>query len=190
MCTELFSLRVCSSLATAGYGVFQRCQKNPRRALQTCHQDQLTPRHERTEKIGGVRSEIGLPLGTVFPFDFGSIAGTIADDGDPLDALVLMDEPAFVGCLVESRVIGVIEANQTEHGKTERNDRIIAVAAESHTHRDIKSLGDLNQTLLEEIEHFFVSYNQQRGKKFELLGHRGPKRARSLVYKHTRKGKR
>jgi inorganic pyrophosphatase len=131
-----------------------------------------------------------LPQGTVFPFDFGSIAGTIAEDGDPLDALVLMDEPAFVGCLVESRVIGVIEANQTEDGKMERNDRIIAVAAESHTHRDIKSLADLNDTLLDEIEHFFVSYNQERGKKFKSLGHRGPKRARSLVHKHTRKGKR
>src|SRR5438045_4824645 len=106
-----------------------------------------------------------LPQGTVFPFDFGSIAGTIAEDGDPIDALVLMDEPAFVGCLVEARVIGVIEANQTEDGQTERNDRIIAVAAESHTHRDIKSLDDLNKTLLGEIEHFFVSYNEQRGKK-------------------------
>jgi len=65
-----------------------------------------------------------LPHGAVFPFDFGSIAGTIGDDGDPLDALVLMDEPAFVGCLVESRVIGVIEANQTEDGKnrTKRSD--------------------------------------------------------------------
>ncbi len=98
-----------------------------------------------------------------------------------------MDEPAFVGCLVESRVVGVIEANQTEDGKTERNDRIIAVAAESHTHRDIKSLDDLNKTLLEEIEHFFVSYNEQRGKKFESLGHRGPQRARSLVNKHKEK---
>jgi len=131
-----------------------------------------------------------LPEGTVFPFDFGSIAGTIAEDGDPLDALVLMDEPAFVGCLVESRVIDVIEAKQTEDGKTERNDRIIAVAAESHTHRDIESLSDLSHTLLDEIEHFFVSYNQERGKKFKLLGHRGPKRARSLVRKHTHKRKR
>ena len=128
-----------------------------------------------------------LSQGAVFPFDFGSIAGTIAEDGDPLDALVLMDEPAFVGCLVESRVIGVIEANQTEDGKTERNDRIIAVAAESHTHRDIKSLEDLNKTLLEEIEHFFVSYNEQRGKKFKSLGRRGPKRARWLVNKHKEK---
>ena len=131
-----------------------------------------------------------LPQGAVFPFDFGSVPGTIADDGDPLDALVLMDEPAFVGCLVESRVLGVIEANQTKDGKTERNDRIIAVALHSHTHREIKSLDDLDRTLLQEIEHFFFSYNQERGKKFETIGCRGPKRARSLVQKHTRKSKR
>ena len=52
---------------------------------------------------------------------------------------------------------------------------------------DIKSLEDLNKTLLGEIEHFFVSYNEQRGKKFKSLGHRGPKRARSLVNKHKEK---
>jgi inorganic pyrophosphatase len=130
-----------------------------------------------------------LPHGAVFPFDFGSISGTIGEDGDPLDALVLMDEPAFVGCLVESRVIGVIEANQTENGKTERNDRIIAVTVESHTHGGIKSLDDLDGTLLQEIEHFFVSYNQARRKKFKSIGCRGPKWARSLVQKHTGKGR-
>jgi inorganic pyrophosphatase len=131
-----------------------------------------------------------LPHGAVFPFDFGSIAGTIAEDGDPLDALVLMDEPAFVGCLVESRVIGVLEANQTENGKTERNDRLIAVAVESHTRKEIKSLDDVDRTLLQEIEHFFFSYNQERGRKFETIGCRGPKRACSLVQKHTGKTKR
>src|SRR6185295_6553872 len=59
--------------------------------------------------LGGV-----LPLGAVFPFDFGYIPGTLGGDSDPLDVLVLMDEPAFTGCLVPARLIGVIEANQTE----------------------------------------------------------------------------
>ena len=89
-----------------------------------------------------------LPHGTVFPFDFGSIPGTVADDGDPLDALVLMDEPAFCGCLIESRLVGVIEAEQSEDGKTERNDRLIAVAAKSQTHAEVKSLSDLSPALL------------------------------------------
>ena len=130
-----------------------------------------------------------LPRGAVFPFDFGSIPGTEAQDGDPLDALVLMDEPAFTGCLIEARLIGVIEAKQTEDGKTERNDRLIAVAAESPGHQKIKSLGDLEPAVVKEIEHFFVSYNQEKGKKFELIARAGPKKAERLVRKQVKKRK-
>src|SRR3954462_12124570 len=130
-----------------------------------------------------------LPKGALFPFDFGSIPGTKADDGDPLDALVLMDEPAFCGCLVESRLIGVIEAEQTEKGETERNDRLIAVASKSHTHGGVKSLKDIDAVLLDEIEHFFISYNDARGKQFKPLGRSGPKRARKLVKSAQTKAK-
>jgi inorganic pyrophosphatase len=125
-----------------------------------------------------------LPEGHVFPFDFGSITGTKAEDGDPVDALVLMDEPAFPGCLIEARAIGVIQAEQTEKNKTQRNDRIIAVAVESHTHRGITSLSDLDSTLVDEIEQFFISYNKTRGKKFKPIARRGPKGAMKVVKKH------
>ena len=124
-----------------------------------------------------------LPQGALFPFDFGSIPGTVADDGDPLDALVLMDEPAFCGCLIESRLVGVIEAEQSEDGKKERNDRLIAVAAKSQTHAEVKTLSDVSPALLKEIEHFFISYNQERGKKFRPIARHGPKRAAQLVRK-------
>jgi Inorganic pyrophosphatase len=66
-----------------------------------------------------------LPAGAVFPFDFGFVPSTCADDGDPLDVLVLMDAPVYPGCIVPSRLIGVIEAEQTEEGETERNDRLL-----------------------------------------------------------------
>jgi inorganic pyrophosphatase len=128
-----------------------------------------------------------LQSGAVFPFDFGSIAGTVADDGDPLDVLLLMDEPVFAGCLVESRLLGVIQAKQTKKGKTERNDRLIAVAAESHTHGGLKSLDDLDSTMMDEIEHFFISYNEARGKKFQPVRRRGPKHAKAIVKKHEKK---
>ncbi|HEY0004849.1 MAG TPA: inorganic diphosphatase [Pyrinomonadaceae bacterium] len=128
-------------------------------------------------KLGGV-----LPAGAVFPFDFGFVPSTVGGDGDPLDVLVLMDEAAFTGCLVPARLIGVIEAEQTERdGETTRNDRLIAVAADSRTHQDVRSLEDLNDSLLDEIEHFFVSYNQVKGKEFKPLGRFGPKQARSLI---------
>lgn len=127
-------------------------------------------------KLGGV-----LAVGHSFPFDFGYIPQTLGGDGDPLDVLVLMDEPAFVGCLIPSRLIAVIAAEQTEEGKTETNDRLIAVAANSRTHMDVKSLNDLNQTLIKEIEHFFVSYNEAKNKEFKLLGRFGAQRAKKLV---------
>jgi inorganic pyrophosphatase len=128
-----------------------------------------------------------LPAGAVFPYDFGFIPDTRGGDGDPLDVLVLMDEPAFTGCLVRSRLLGVIEAEQTEKGKTERNDRLIAVASKSRTNSDLQSITDLNPKLLEEIEHFFISYNEVKGKKFKPLGRYGPERARKLVLRSKRK---
>jgi inorganic pyrophosphatase len=128
-----------------------------------------------------------LPVGAVFPFDFGSIPGTLGEDGDPLDVLLLMDEPVFTGCLVGARVLGVIEAEQTEKGKTERNDRLIAVAAQSHTHASLKSLAKLETKLLDEIEHFFVSYNAARGKGFKPIGRKGPLAAKRLVEAHRKR---
>jgi inorganic pyrophosphatase len=128
-------------------------------------------------KLGGV-----LPSGASFPFDFGFVPSTVGGDGDPLDVLVLMDEPAFAGCLVRTRLVGVIEAEQTERdGETTRNDRLIGVAADSRLHTRVRTLESLGTALLEEIEHFFVSYNQYKGKKFEPLGRFGPARARGLV---------
>jgi len=128
-------------------------------------------------KLGGV-----LPSGASFPFDFGFVPSTLGGDGDPLDVLVLMDEPAFTGCLVRVRLVGVVEAEQTERdGETERNDRLIGVAAESRLQRHVRALGSLSPDLLEEIEHFFVSYNQVKGKEFKPLGRFGPQKALKLV---------
>lgn len=127
-------------------------------------------------KLSGV-----LAAGAFFPYDFGFVPSTQADDGDPIDVLVLMEEPAFVGCLVPSRLIGGFYAQQTVSGKTERNDRLLAVAANSRNYGDVQTLDDLNQNLMHEIEHFFVSYNTAKGKTFEPLGRFGPDQARQLV---------
>ena len=140
-------------------------------------------------KINAYKLKAVLPHGTIFPFDFGSIPGTVAEDGDPLDVLVLMDEPVFVGCLIKTRLLGVIEAEQTEAGKTERNDRLIAVAAESHTDGALKSLKKLDSKLIDEIEHFFVSYNDARGKKFKPTARKGPAVAKRLIKNQTKQRK-
>jgi inorganic pyrophosphatase len=124
-----------------------------------------------------------LSAGLSFPYDFGFVPSTIGGDGDPLDVLLLMEEPTFAGCLVPSRLVGVITARQTEKdGTTEENDRLIAVAASSHQHDHIRSLADIGDGLLGQIEHFFVSYNEAKGKRFEPLERKGPRAAATLVH--------
>ena len=128
-----------------------------------------------------------LPEGMVFPHDFGFIPSTKAEDGDPLDVLILMDEPAFPGCIVEARLVGIIEGEQSEDGNKERNDRLIAVANTSHTHSDIKSVDDLNRSLLREVEKFFVNYHENDGKKFKVLASKGPDAAAKRLKRTQRK---
>jgi inorganic pyrophosphatase len=130
----------------------------------------------RQYRLSGV-----LPAGAVFPFDFGFVPSTRGGDGDPLDVLILMDEAAFTGCLIPARLIGVLEAEQTEKGKTEENDRLIAVASASHEYKDVKRLDQVGKNVLDEIEHFFVSYNEIKGKKFEVKRRSGPDRAKRIV---------
>ena len=145
-----------------------------------------TPKGKRNkfkfdEESGDFRLCKVLPAGASFPYDFGFIPGTRGEDGDPLDVLILMDESAFPGCIVEGRLVGVIEAEQEDNGELIRNDRLVAVASEAHDYRDINTLSDINDQLLKELEHFFQSYNEAQGKTFKLLANRGPKRAARLV---------
>jgi inorganic pyrophosphatase len=135
------------------------------------------------EKLGFYSLSGVLPEGMVFPHAFGFVPGTRAADGDPEDILILMDEPTFTGCVVPTRLIGVMEAEQTEEGKTERNDRLIAVAAHSRDYSEVKGLGDLNSNMLKEIEQFFITYNKEKGKKFKVLRMRGPGQALKMAKK-------
>jgi len=141
------------------------------------HRNKFTYDAERgLFQLGGV-----LPAGAVFPFDFGFVPATLGGDGDPLDVLVLMEEPAFVGCLVVARLLGVIEAEQTEHDTTTRNDRLIAVPVKSQTYREVGALDQLGGGVVDEIEHFFISYNQAKGKVFTPRGRFGPAQAKRVV---------
>jgi inorganic pyrophosphatase len=122
-----------------------------------------------------------LPAGMGFPYDFGFVPSTRADDGDPVDVLVLMDEPAFAGCILSCRPIGVIEGEQGTKKKKERNDRIVAVEKDAHSFADIKTIGDLGKQFCRELEEFFVNYHRQSGQQYRVIGVRGPAQARKLV---------
>jgi inorganic pyrophosphatase len=139
-------------------------------------------KYKYDEKVHLFKLHKLLPTGTVFPFDFGFVPCTRAPDGDPLDVLVLMDEPVAVGCLVPVRLIGVVEAKQTQDGKTSRNDRLIGIATTSRMYQDVRSLSGLNAALLTEVEKFFVFYNSLQGRTFKVLGRHGTARALKTVH--------
>ncbi len=124
-----------------------------------------------------------LPEGMVFPYDFGFVPSTKAEDGDPLDVLILLDESVSVGCLVKCRVVGVIEGEQSGKDETVRNDRVLAVAKEAHTYAKIKDVQDLGKNMLSELEHFFTAYHDLRGEKYTVLGCKGADKALKLIRK-------
>src|SRR5579864_5604800 len=116
-----------------------------------------------------------LPAGMTFPYDFGFVPSTKADDGDPVDVLVLMDEPAFAGCVLSCRPIGVIEGEQGDKKDKERNDRIIAVEKDAHSWADVKAISDLGKEFCRELEEFFVNYHKLSGEQYRVLALTGTK---------------
>jgi inorganic pyrophosphatase len=125
-----------------------------------------------------------LPEGMTFPLDFGFIPSTLADDGDPVDVLVILDFPAEMGALVKVRLIGGIRAEQREKGaKWEENDRLIAVAHHSRTLADIKSLDDLGGDSVDQLTAFFEQYNRLERKEFRASDRCDARAAEDLVQK-------
>jgi inorganic pyrophosphatase len=122
-----------------------------------------------------------LPAGMVFPYDFGFLPQTLAPDGDPIDVLLLMDEPAFPGCAVLARLIGVIEGEQLDGKEKIRNDRLVAVAEANHMYANIRKLKDLPDKWVKELQDFFVNYHSLEGKKYRLLGCKGADAALRLI---------
>ena len=129
--------------------------------------------------VGGV-----LPAGAIFPYDFGFVPATLGEDGDPLDIMVLTDDgsQAFAGCLITTRLLGGINAEQGKPDeKSERNDRLIGVMHRSREYGTARSLDDVPVEIVEDIEHFFRSYNMAKGIEFKPLERCGPQEARQLI---------
>ena len=111
-----------------------------------------------------------LPLGSTFPFSFGFVPNTMAEDGDALDIILLVEGRMPQGTLVKSRLIGVLPVTQDEEGDGEagtRNDRILAVPTLAQSFGDAHDIGDLRSGLYEEIGAFFASYNRLISREFE-----------------------
>jgi len=127
-----------------------------------------------------------LPAGMAFPLDFGFIPSTRGEDGDPVDILIVAEGQSLpVGCLVEARLLGVIEAEQTQTkdgaASTVRNDRLIGRLAESRAFANVETIDQLGESFCEELARFFKTYNRLKDRKFEVVRILGPDRAAELV---------
>lgn len=152
----------------------------------TCRAVVETPKGSRSkfdyDEESGLFELAGLlPEGMSFPLAFGFVPSTKGEDGDPLDVMVLHDEAVPIGTLLTVRLIGVIEAEQTENGQTVRNDRLLAVTTCSHQHEGQRDIGALAKTFLDHLAGFWVNYNMLKGKSFQVRGLHGAERAASLV---------
>jgi inorganic pyrophosphatase len=125
-----------------------------------------------------------LPLGMVFPYDFGFIPGTIGEDGDPLDALVLSEFASFTGAHLTCRIIGALKAVQGKEGKkATRNDRYFCVPVTSITYSPIETIDQLGKEHNGQIQEFFINYNKVDGKVFSCLGIVDPEKAFRMIKK-------
>lgn len=134
------------------------------------------------EKVNRFRLNKILPAGLVFPFDFGMIPGTKGEDGDPLDIIVIDENGTFPGCLIDCRIIGAFQAEQTERdGKQMRNDRFVGIPDVSQLFSEVNTLAELPEAVLNQLEHFFKNYNEQAGKEFKVTARLDAKQALKLI---------
>ena len=105
----------------------------------------------------------------------------MADDGDPLDVMVIHDAATSPGLLLICKVIGVLKIEQRSDGKTERNDRIFAVPKNSHAEKSLTHVSDLSQPMREELEKFFAATDELEDKSLKMPGWKGPRQALKLI---------
>lgn len=122
-------------------------------------------KYEMDHETGRIRLDRRLFSATVYPTDYGFIPDTLAEDEDPLDALVLLEDPTFPGCLVTARPVGVLWM-EDEKG---RDAKIICVDPRDPRFRDAADITDLSQDLLAEIRHFFTIYKDLEPGKYSLI---------------------
>lgn len=133
------------------------------------------------EQTGHIKLSKVMPEGMVFPYDFGFFPGTKGEDGDPLDVLILCDEPTFPGCQIDCRLIGILKASQKDKDRIKRNDRLIAVAQASILYAGLAEISDMEPQVLKQIEDFFINYKKVRGVDYKILSREGSKAAREAL---------
>lgn len=134
-------------------------------------------KYEYDKKRGVIKLDRVLFSPFFYPGEYGIIPQTFAEDGDPMDALVLVSNPTYPGVLIESRPIGML---QMKDGG-EMDDKILCVAKDDVRYENIHDISDLEKHYTKEIAHFFSTYKQLEGKKVEILGWKNAASAKKAI---------
>jgi len=143
---------------SAAHGVFEVIVEIPRGSRNKYEMD-----HER----GVLKLDRRLFSATMYPADYGFVPETLGEDGDPLDVLVLLDDPTFPGCHIDVRTIGLFQMHDDAGGDA----KLICVPAGDPRWEHLQDIDDLDPFVRREIEHFFDIYKQlEPGKMTETSG--------------------
>ena len=121
---------------------------------------------EVDKATGLIKMDRYLYSSTMYPGDYGFIPQTLAEDGDPLDILVMVNEPTFSGCLIEARVVGIFKMRD----KGFNDYKVLGVPNKDPLFADLRTLNDVPAHFLREVEHFFSTYKHLEGVTIEPLG--------------------
>jgi len=134
-------------------------------------------KYEYDRELNVFRLDRALYSPMHYPGDYGFIPGTLAGDGDPLDVLILVDEPSFTGCLMEARPVGLL--NMLD--ERAKDQKILAVPNDNPRFDSIHTVDQVFPHVRKEIEHFFSIYKELQGGKTKMDGWNGPPEARKLI---------
>jgi len=134
-------------------------------------------KYEYDPALGIFRLDRPLYSPMFYPGDYGFIPGTLADDGDPLDVLALVDQPSFTGCLIEVRPIGVLNMLDQD----ELDQKVLAVPNRDPRFEEVSTFEQIFPHVRREIEHFFAIYKELERKRTEMRGWEGPEEARAAI---------
>jgi inorganic pyrophosphatase len=134
-------------------------------------------KYEYDSALGLFRLDRALYSPMHYPGDYGFIPGTLADDGDPLDIMVLVDEPSFTGCMMEARPVGLLHMVD---GK-ENDQKVLAVPTRNPRYDSIHTIDQVFPHIRREIEYFFSIYKELQGAKTKMEGWGGPRDVRRVI---------
>lgn len=140
-------------------------------------------KYEYDGNLGVFRLDRALYSPMHYPGDYGFIPGTLAEDNDPMDILVLVSEPSFPGCMIEVRPVGLLDMVDNN----EADQKVLAVPNRNPRYDQIYTMDQIFPHVRREIEHFFTIYKELEGKNTRMDGWRRPKETREAIMESRRR---